>query len=98
MGMRVSAAEVASAAIDEDVDVIGVSNHSASLVVLCEDIRSAMASAGATDIPIVAGGTVLHEDVEALREMGVEAVFGPGADTDAIIVAIRKAAARREST
>jgi methylmalonyl-CoA mutase C-terminal domain/subunit len=89
LGLRLTAEEIARAAVQEDVDVIGVSNHSAALPELCEEILQRLRELNADDIPIVAGGTVLEEDEIRLRQLGVAATFGPGTHTDRIVDSIR---------
>jgi methylmalonyl-CoA mutase C-terminal domain/subunit len=89
LGMRLTARQIAQAAVQEDVDVIGVSNHSAALPELCEEILERLRENDGGEIPIVAGGTILEEDEIRLRELGVVAVFGPGTHTDRIVDSIR---------
>ena len=88
LGMRLTADQVASAAIQEDVDVVGVSNHSAALPELCQQVIDLLRDRGGDDIPVIAGGTLLREDVDRLREAGVAAAFGPGTHTDRIVACI----------
>lgn len=95
LGLRLTAEEIARAAVQEDVDVIGVSNHSAALPELCEAILERLRELNADDIPIVAGGTVLDEDEIRLRELGVAASFGPGTHTDRIVDSIQRLMAGR---
>jgi len=95
LGMRLTAEEVAEVAIQEDVDVIGVSNHSAALPELCEEILQKLAERDGADIPIVAGGTMLEVDSVRLQELGVAAAFGPGTHTDRIVESIHQIVAAR---
>ncbi len=76
---------IARAASDEDVDVVGVSILSGAHNVLMPRIIEELRTAGLDDVLLVAGGTIPADDVKALKEMGVSAVFGPGTPlTDAI--------------
>jgi methylmalonyl-CoA mutase C-terminal domain/subunit len=76
---------IARAAADEDVHVVGVSILSGAHNVLIPRIVEELQSAGLDDVLLVAGGTIPADDVQALKEMGVSAVFGPGTPlTDAI--------------
>ncbi len=76
---------IARAAADEDVDVVGVSILSGAHNVLIPRIIEELRSAGLDDVLLVAGGTIPSDDVQALKELGVSAVFGPGTPlTDAI--------------
>jgi (2R)-ethylmalonyl-CoA mutase len=77
-GIRMSAEEIVQSAIEEDAAVIGLSVLSGSHLEVAEQVRAALARQGAPDaIPIVLGGIVPDEDVAALRELGVRAVFTP---------------------
>lgn len=76
---------IARAAADEDVDVVGVSILSGAHNVLIPRIVEELNAAGLDDVLLVAGGTIPSNDVEALKKVGVSAVFGPGTPlTDAI--------------
>lgn len=97
LGLRCTPSEVAAAAVDEDVDVIGLSNLSAALVSICERLQAALQLVGASDIPVVAGGTILQEDVEQLEAMGISAVFGPGTPTKQIVEHVRELARGRHA-
>lgn len=88
--LRTSVEQVVSVALQEDVDVIGISNLSSTLVQTCEKVKRLLAEAEADDVLIVAGGTVLARDREALASIGVHGVFGPGTNTADIIAAIRE--------
>lgn len=90
LGLRGTPAEIVAAAVQEDVDVVGISNLSAALVPLCRQVKEALEAAGAGSIRILAGGTVLEEDVAELRAMGIDGVFGPGTDTAEIVAFIRE--------
>ena len=93
-GVRQSVEEIIAIAVQEDPDVIGVSNHSGVLVELCGDLLEGLREAGADDIPIVAGGTLVPSDRPALEQLGVGAVFGPGSDITEIIEKIANVARR----
>lgn len=83
--LRTSVDELVRAAVQEDVDVVGISNLAASLVSVCQRVHAGLSQAGAHDVLIVAGGTLLDEDREALAECGITGVFGPGSDTRDIV-------------
>ena len=70
--------ETARQAVENDVHVIGVSSLAAGHLTLVPALRSALASHAREDIMIVVGGVIPPGDYEALREMGVAAIFGPG--------------------
>ena len=65
-------------AVENDVHVIGVSSLAAGHLTLVPALRAALATHGREDIMIVVGGVIPPGDYEALRGMGVAAIFGPG--------------------
>ena len=78
---------VATAAIQEDVDVVGLSMLSGAHLTLAPLVVSALRERG-SDIPVVVGGIVPNNDVDDLRAAGVAAVFGPGASGEDIVTMI----------
>jgi len=84
---------VATAALEEGVDVIGLSCHSWEYLYYLDELFELLKHHG-LDIPVVVGGSVLSQaDENDLRAKGVSATFGPGADTDRIVRQIRDLAA-----
>lgn len=81
-GVRQPVADIAASALQEDVDVIGVSNHSGVLPELCADLVVEMERIGCATIPIVAGGTLVGDEADRLAESGIVTVFGPGSSLD----------------
>ena len=77
-GLRRTPEQVVRAAIEEDVDVIGVSILSGSHLAHLSKIRRLLDEQGATDIRLVAGGVIPHEDIAALEHIGVSRVFDSG--------------------
>lgn len=75
---------VASAAIQEDVDVVGLSMLSGAHMTLAPLVVEALRARG-SDIPVVLGGIVPPQDEAELRVAGVAAVFGPGASAEDIV-------------
>ncbi|CAN5667803.1 cobalamin-dependent protein [soil metagenome] len=69
---------IANAALQEDVDVIGLSILSGAHMSLFPRITQAIREAGLDDVLIVAGGTIPDQDIPAILEMGIARVFGPG--------------------
>ncbi len=86
------------AAMQEDVDVVGVSLLSAAHLTVMPEILRIRGDLGVGDIPIVLGGIVPESDHAALRKMGVAAVFNPGSPLDKIIETMRSLATRRRGT
>ena len=89
-GLRISIPDVARAAVQEDVDVVGVSNLSAQHVRLMKDLKQRLIDYGAGDILMIAGGSLLPEDMEALNAMGIDGCFPPGTDTAEIVSYIQE--------
>lgn len=80
---------VAQAAIDEDVDAIGISMLSGAHMTLCPLVVEKLRERGA-DIPVVVGGTVPNRDIPKLMALGVAAVLTPGATSDQVIQIVRE--------
>jgi methylmalonyl-CoA mutase, C-terminal domain len=78
---------VAVAAIQEDVDVVGLSMLSGAHMTLAPLVVQALRSRG-SEIPVVLGGIVPPRDMDDLRELGVAAVFTPGASAEDIVATI----------
>ena len=85
---------VAAAAIDEDVDAIGLSMLSGAHMTLAPLVVDKVRALG-VDIPVVVGGIVPDVDVPRLRQAGVAGVLTPGASSDEVVAVIRDAIASR---
>ena len=96
-GIRQTPEMIVEAALQEDVDVIGLSILSGAHMVLLPEIFRGLRARGMDDVLVVAGGIVPEEDRPALEEMGVRAVFGPGTSTSEIAEFIRGAVEPRLS-
>jgi len=90
-GLRQTPEMIVEAALQEDVDVIGLSILSGAHMALMPRIMELMAENEISDLAIFIGGIVPDEDIPRLKEMGVLDVFGPGTATRDIVVAIREA-------
>ncbi len=89
-GLHQTPEMIASAAVQEDVDVVGLSVLSGAHLTLVPRIRAMLSDAGRPDLPIVIGGIVPPDDVEDLRQAGVLRVFGPGSSTSEIVAFIER--------
>lgn len=90
-GIRRTAEEIAAAAVQEDVDAVGLSLLSGAHNELFPAVLDALGQAGAKDIPVIGGGVIPEEDVPALKEKGVRAVFTPGTPLQDILDAFHRA-------
>ena len=89
-GLRQTPEMVVQAAIQEDVDVIGLSIHSGAHNYILERIVELLKEHDAQDIGLVVGGIIPDRDVESLRGLGIDAIFPPGTTTTEIIEFIRQ--------
>jgi methylmalonyl-CoA mutase, C-terminal domain len=89
-GIRQTPEMIVEAAIQEDVDVVGLSILSGAHLELFPPIIEGLRKKGREDVLVIAGGIIPEDDISALQEMGVKAVFGPGTSTEDIIHFIQK--------
>ncbi len=97
-GLRQTPEMVVEGALQEDVDAIGLSILSGAHKALVPRIMELMRERDMSDVPVFLGGIVPHDDVPAMKDAGVAAVFGPGTRMDKIVQAIREAASGREAS
>jgi len=76
-GIRLTPAQIAAAAVAEDVDIVGLSVLSGSHLRIVPEVLRLLAEAGAADMPVVVGGIIPEADAEVLLRQGVKAVFTP---------------------
>lgn len=88
-GLHQTVEQVAAAAIQEDVDVIGLSVLSGAHMTIFPRLLTLLRGRGAEEILVVGGGTILPEDIQALKGMGVAEVFGPDTPLQDIVGFIR---------
>ncbi len=88
LGMRLTPAQVAEAALQEDPDVIGISLLSGAHMRLMPELMKALAERGLQDAIVVLGGVIPQRDVAPLQAMGVRAVFTTGARIEDIVSTI----------
>ncbi len=89
-GIRQTPEMIVAAALQEDVNVIGLSCLSGAHLELFTEVMAGLQQKEMQDVIVVAGGIIPEDDVPALEEMGVKAVFGPGMPTTEIADAIKK--------
>lgn len=89
-GLRQTPEMVVAAAVQEDVDVIGLSIHSGAHNYILGRVVELLKEQAVEDIVLVVGGIIPHRDVERLRELGIDAIFPPGTTTTEIIDFIRE--------
>ncbi len=96
-GLRQTPEQIARAAVDEDVDVVGISilsgAHNTILPRICQLLREQ----GREDVLVIVGGIIPDEDIPALQAAGVAAVFQPGASTQEIVEFIRSRVSRQQT-
>lgn len=90
-GLRQTPEMIAEAALQEDVDVVGLSILSGAHMALAPRVLELLKNNGQQDVKVFLGGIIPDEDVPRLKEIGVHSVYGPGATTDQIIADIRAA-------
>ncbi|HWP02992.1 MAG TPA: cobalamin B12-binding domain-containing protein [Gemmatimonadaceae bacterium] len=88
-GLHQTPEMIANAAIQEDVDVIGLSILSGAHMTLFPRVRQLMLEAGRDDVLITGGGIIPKEDMEVLEKMGIGKLFGPGTPTSELVEYIR---------
>ena len=89
-GLRQTPEQIVATAVQEDVDVIGLSCLSGAHMTLFPRIMQLLKEAKAQDIIVTAGGIVPEDDVHRLKKLGIAAVFGPGTTLDSIVDFIRR--------
>ena len=89
-GIRQTPEMIAEAALQEDVDVVGMSILSGAHMALFPRVMDLLRESDMDDVLVVVGGVIPDEDMPALQEMGIGGVFGPGTPTDQIVTFIRE--------
>jgi len=84
-GLRQTPEQIAETALQEDVDVIGLSILSGAHKTLFPRIMKLLKDQKMTDVMVFAGGIIPEEDVAELKKLGIKEIFGPGTTTETII-------------
>jgi methylmalonyl-CoA mutase, C-terminal domain len=95
-GLHQTPEMIANAAVQEDVDVVGLSILSGAHMTLFPRVKKLLDEAGRDDVLVTGGGIIPKEDMDALREQGIGQLFGPGTSTGDLIEYIRDWFATRE--
>ncbi len=89
-GLRQTPEMIAETALQEDVDLVGLSILSGAHMTLFPRILKLLQEKGLGDIPVLVGGIIPDEDLPALKEMGIADIFGPGTSTQEIVEFINR--------
>jgi len=92
-GLHQTPEQIAATVIQEDADAIGLSILSGAHMTLVPKVAALLKEQGVDDVVLIVGGTIPHDDVAELKELGVAEVFTPGASTQEIVDFIRGAVA-----
>ncbi|GEL08292.1 methylmalonyl-CoA epimerase [Salisediminibacterium halotolerans] len=97
-GLRQSPQQIVQAAVQEDVDVIGLSSLSGAHNVLFPQVLDNLHTAGAEDILVFGGGVIPKEDIAVLEDKGVDKIFTPGTPTSVISAFIERAVRQKRDS
>lgn len=84
-GIRQTPQMIAEAALQEDVDVVGLSILSGAHMTLCPKVVELLRAQGQENVVVLVGGIVPDDDIEKLRAAGITGIFGPGTSTQEIV-------------
>ncbi len=96
-GLRQTPESIVEAALQEDVDAIGLSLHSGAHMTIFPRVVSLLAEKGASHVLVTGGGIIPDSDAQALASMGVGRLFGPGTFTRDLVAYLRAAVAERRA-
>jgi methylmalonyl-CoA mutase C-terminal domain/subunit len=89
-GLRQTPEMIVEAVLQEDADAVGLSILSGAHMTLVPRVVEGLRQAGLADVQVFVGGIIPEEDVSALEEIGVAAIFGPGASTQDIVETVHQ--------
>jgi len=95
-GIRQTPEMIVEVALQEDVDVIGLSCLSGAHMELFSEVLERLKQRGIGNIPVVAGGVIPEDDIPSLQQIGIKAVFGPGTCTTEIVDSIQRLVAGKK--
>ena len=96
-GLRQTPHQIAAAAVQEDVDVVGLSILSGAHMSLFPRVREELVKRGMSDVLLIGGGIIPGDDVTKLESQGFAKLFGPGTNTEAIATYVKEEMARRRA-
>jgi len=88
-GLHQTPEMIAGTAVQEDVDVVGLSIHSGAHMTLFPDVKKLLDENGMSDVLLTGGGVIPDDDIEQLQKMGVGRLFTPGASSEEFVNYIR---------
>jgi len=88
-GLRQTPEQIVETALQEDVDVIGLSILSGAHMTLFPKVMQLLKKKGMTDVKVFAGGIIPEEDIPALKKAGIKEIFGPGTPTSTLIECVK---------
>ena len=94
-GLRQTPEQIATAAVQEDVDVVGLSILSGAHNVLFPEILALLKEKGAGDVLVLAGGIIPDKDITSLKKLGIREIFLPGTPTHALVDFIQREVGER---
>lgn len=97
LGIHNTPEEIASSALQEDVDAIGLSIHSAAHMTLFGELLTLLRKNKARDITVFGGGIVPREDIRSLKKMGIKEIFTPGVAVENIVNFVKSLPPRNRS-
>jgi len=95
-GLRQTPEQIVETALQEDVDVIGLSILSGAHMALFPRVMELLKEKGMDDVLVFAGGIIPQEDVPTLKKIGIKEVFGPGTPTNVLVKFVQENARKRQ--
>ncbi len=89
---------IAQVAVQEDVDIVGLSILAASHMRIIQRVLPALQGKRVKDIVVIVGGTIPQEDIPRLEELGVDGVFPPGSKTELIVKFVKEKVGQKEAS
>jgi methylmalonyl-CoA mutase C-terminal domain/subunit len=95
-GIRQTPEMIVEVALQEDVDVIGLSSLSGAHMELFSEVMERLKQRGMGNVMVVAGGVIPEDDIPSLQQIGIKAIFGPGTRTTEIVDSIQRLVAGKK--